>query len=118
MEDPARLGIRGAARTMSIPLFLATPILVLWAPRSIPTTLIVRRNWGYNGGGMDGWEVEEGWFEEGKRSSKGRICTPLHYYWRRGDKPLTFQAVWISLWALFFLGSQKWDRIVTGGWIQ
>jgi hypothetical protein len=63
---------------------------------------------------MDGWEVEEGWFEEGKRSSKGRICTPLHYYWRRGDKPLDFPSgLDISL-GFIFLGSQKWDRIVTG----
>ena len=41
---------------MSIPLFLATPILVLWAPKSIPTTLMVNglidgRERGNKGGG-------------------------------------------------------------------
>jgi hypothetical protein len=45
---------------MSIPLFLATPILVLWAPRSIPTTLIVgKKIVGYKGGRVGGRKDEE-----------------------------------------------------------
>ena len=50
-------------RTMSIPLFLATPILVLWPPKSIPTTLIVH-------GDMYGKSTgkgEKGRIEGGKR---------------------------------------------------
>ena len=47
-----RLGVAGQTLTMSIPLFRATPILVLCAPKSIPTTDIVGGEYvrGYIGG--------------------------------------------------------------------
>ena len=50
-------------RTMSIPLFLATPILVLWPPKSIPTTLIVN-------GDMYGKSTEKGEKKGGQKEKK------------------------------------------------
>jgi hypothetical protein len=74
-------------------LLRATPILVLCAPRSIPTTDIVGgMKWGYieeKGGGWVEGESKE------KRSLEGRtICTPLHYAiggeWQRYNGSLTW----------------------------
>jgi hypothetical protein len=74
---------------MSIPLLRATPILVLCAPKSIPTTLIVVES----SEGCEGrWWKDGGSREKRSEKSEGRICTPLHYYWR-GDGQVVKRSV-------------------------
>ena len=42
---------------MSMPLFRATPILVLWAPKSMPTTLMAAVESGFVG--WVGWDDDD-----------------------------------------------------------
>lgn len=71
---------------MSIPLFLATPILVLCAPKSMPTTLIVGEDLGdgrWYGGLKGGWKRENG-ADDGLR--RGGICSCELTYHSGGDR--------------------------------
>jgi hypothetical protein len=64
---------RVSIRTISIPLFLATPILVLWAPKSMPTTDMMTSNRRVGEGRkMDGGDVE-GDMRRGAKDERGGL---------------------------------------------
>lgn len=116
---------------MSIPLFLATPILVLWAPKSIPTTLMVygfegvcrkiKKKWIELGGGkQQRWERRECvWKREREKSLKterGRIYRQPRVaeglggrvFVTNGNREEDSQSCWIG--STERIGSCSWEE--------